>query len=203
MHKKILFLIGHFGVGGKERQLVEMILGLPTNRFESFLFMKSSVDYFENAIDGRILDQVRDLKNNFEKSVLIIEGEEDIYSIRKVHANAIRGMLASIVLNFQVPILYTKNPRDTAGLLAVMAKREQNKDDNFSYHVGKPKSIKEQQEFIVSSFPNIGVVNARNMLSHFKSIKNLTNASKDNLIQIEGIGEKTADRLLEMFEEEY
>ena len=56
MHKKILFLIGHFGVGGKERQLVEMILGLPTNRFESFLFMKSSVDYFENAIDGRILE---------------------------------------------------------------------------------------------------------------------------------------------------
>ncbi|MBI2112459.1 DEAD/DEAH box helicase, partial [Candidatus Woesearchaeota archaeon] len=85
--------------------------------------LKKVPDFVNSIVDGRLLGQVKDLRSNFDKAVVIIEGEEDIYSIRKVHANAIRGMLASIVLDFSVPVLYTKNPRDTAALLAVMAKR--------------------------------------------------------------------------------
>ena len=119
--------------------------------------LKKVPDFVASIIDGRILEQVRDLRNSFPKAVLVIEGEEDIYSVRKVHANAIRGMLASIVLDFQVPVLYTKNPQDTAGLLAVMAKREQGKEVDFSLHALKPKSVREQQEFIVSAFPNISI----------------------------------------------
>lgn len=165
--------------------------------------LKKVPDFVASIIDGRILDQVRDLKNSFPKAVLIIEGEEDIYSVRKVHANAIRGMLASIVLDFQVPVLYTKNPQDTAGLLAVMAKREQGKEIDFSLHALKPKSIREQQEFIVSAFPNIGAQTSRLLLEHFGSIKNLVNASEEQLLELKGVGEKTAQMLVKMFEEEY
>ncbi len=165
--------------------------------------LKKVPDFVASIIDGRLLDQVRGLKNNFEKAVLIIEGEEDIYSVRKVHANAIRGMLASIVLDFGVPILYTKSPNDTASLLAVMAKREQDRDSDFSYHSAKPRTMKEQQEFVVSSFPNIGVLNARKLLERFGSLKSLVNASKIELMEIDKIGDKIADKLLEMFEEKY
>ena len=134
---------------------------------------------------------------------MIIEGEEDIYSVRNVHANAIRGMLASIVLDFNVPVLYTRNPQDTAALLAVMAKREQGKEIDCSLHSLKPKSVREQQEFIVSAFPNIGVQTAKTLLEHFGSIKNLVNASETQLTELKGIGEKTAQQLVKMFEEEY
>jgi ERCC4-related helicase len=211
--KVVAILADHREKGNRIiKELIEIGISVKTEQLESADYLvsgkvgvelKKVPDFVASIIDGRILDQVRSLKNNFEKAVLIIEGTEDIYSIRKVHANAIRGMLASIVLNFNVPVLYTKNPKDTAGLLAVMASREQNKDHDFSYHVGKPKSIEEQLEFIVSSFPNIGVVNARNLLTKFKSIKNLTNANKEDLTKIAGVGEKTAQRLLEMFEKEY
>jgi len=146
---------------------------------------------------------VRGLKKNFDKAVLVIEGEEDIYSIRKVHANAIRGMLSSIVLDFGIPVLYTKNPKDTAGLIAVMAKREQDKSRDFSYHERKPHTVRQQQEFLVSALPGVGVQSARNLLSYFGSIKNLVNASKKELVALEGVGEKTADRLLKLFFEEY
>lgn len=165
--------------------------------------LKKVPDFVASLIDGRLLEQVRDLKNNFDKAVLIIEGEEDIYSVRKVHANAIRGMLASIVLDFSVPVLYTKNSKDTAGLLAVMAKREQEKGGEFSYHSAKPRNMKEQQEFIVSSLPGVGVLMARNLLNYFGSIKGVVNASKEELIKLEGVGEKTASRILELFEKGY
>ncbi|MEK6901373.1 MAG: DEAD/DEAH box helicase, partial [Nanoarchaeota archaeon] len=165
--------------------------------------LKKVPDFVASLIDGRLLEQVRDLKQNFEKSVLIIEGEENIYAVRKVHANAIRGMLASIVLDFAVPVLYTKNPQDTAGLLAVMAKREQDKSRDFSLHERKPHTLKEQQEFLVSAFPGIGILTARNLLLYFGSIKAFVNATKEELTAIDGIGEKTAERILTLVNGEY
>jgi len=165
--------------------------------------LKKVPDFVDSIIDGRLLSQVKDLRQNFQKAILIIEGEEDIYALRKIHANAIRGMLSSIVLDFKVPILYTKNPQDTAALLAVMAHREQDGSRDFSYHERKPLSLKEQMEFIVSSFPAVGVVNTRHLLEKFESIKQLVNASKEELLQVEGIGEKIAERLIKLFEETY
>ena len=165
--------------------------------------LKKIPDFVASIIDRRLLDQMKDLKSNFEKSVLIIEGEEDMYSIRKVHANAIRGMLASIALGFNVPILYTKNPKDTAALLAVMAKREQDTGRTYSLHAGKPVSEKEQQEFFISSIPNMGLVNARRLLEHFGSIKGVVSAGVEDFVKIEGIGKKTAERLVEFFKSEY
>ncbi len=194
------------------KELIDLGLSVRTGQLEVADYLvsgrvgvelKKVPDFVASIIDGRMLEQVRGLKQNFEKAVVIIEGEEDIYAVRKVHANAIRGMLASIVLDFGVPVLYTKNPRDTAGLLAVMAKREQDKDRDFSYHERKPHSLKEQQEFLVSALPGIGVQTARNLLNYFGSIKSLVNASREELIALEGVGEKISERLLKLFEGRY
>ncbi len=194
------------------KELIELGASVKTGQLETADYLVSSrvgvelkkvPDFVASIIDGRLLDQVRGLKKNFDKAVLVIEGEEDIYSIRKVHANAIRGMLSSIVLDFGIPVLYTKNPKDTAGLIAVMAKREQDKSRDFSYHERKPHTVRQQQEFLVSALPGVGVQSARNLLSYFGSIKNLVNASKKELVALEGVGEKTADRLLKLFFEEY
>jgi len=165
--------------------------------------LKKVPDFVASIIDGRLLDQARELKQNFTKAVIIIEGEEDLYSVRNIHPNAVRGMIASLALDFNIPLLSTKNPQDTAALLAVMAKREQDKGRDFSYHDRKPRSMKEQLEFIVSSLPAIGPVNASKLLEHFGSLKNIVNADRTELMQVEGIGGKMAERLLQLFEEKY
>ena len=149
------------------------------------------------------MEQVKNLKRNFERSLLVIEGEEDIYSIRKVHANAIRGMLAAITIGYGVPVLYTKDAKDTAGLLAVIAKREQDKGRDYSLHERKPLTLKEQQEFIISALPGIGLNTAKVLLEKFGSIKNLVNASKEELMAVEGVGEKISGRIKEVLEGEY
>ncbi len=194
------------------KELIDLGVSVKTGQLETADYLvsgrvgvelKKVPDFVASIIDGRLLEQVRDLKKNVEKAVLIIEGEEDIYAVRKVHANAIRGMLASIVLDFGVPVLYTKNPRDTAGLLAVMAKREQDGSRDFSLHERKPHTLKEQQEFLVSAFPGIGILTARNLLLYFGSVKALVNATKEELVAVEGVGEKTAERILALITGEY
>ncbi len=194
------------------KELIEMGLSVRTGHLEAADYivsgrvaveLKKVPDFVASIIDGRLLEQVRQVKKNFEKAVFVIEGEEDIYAVRKVHANAIRGMLAALVLDFNVPVLYTKNPRDTAGLLAVMARREQDRSRDFSYHERKPHSLQEQQEFLVSSLPGIGVLSARNLLNYFGSVKAIVNASREELQAVEGVGEKTSERLWGLFGEGY
>jgi ERCC4-related helicase len=211
--KVVAVLADHREKGNKiVKELIDMGLSVKTGQLLSADYLvsgrvgvelKKVPDFVASIIDGRLLGQVKDLKKDFKRAVLIIEGEEDIYSVRKVHANAIKGMLAAIVLDFGVPVLYTKNPRDTAQLLAVMAKREQDKESDYSYHERKPHVIKEQQEFLVSAMPSVGLNTAKLLLEHFSSVKKLVNSSKKDIIEIKGVGEKTADRLIKLFEGEY
>ncbi|MBT4321912.1 DEAD/DEAH box helicase, partial [Candidatus Woesearchaeota archaeon] len=86
---------------------------------------KTIPDFVNSIIDKRIFTQLKDLKNNFENPIIILEGEEDLYSVRNIHPNAIRGMLATIVSSFKIPLLRTKDSQDTAELINAIAKREQ------------------------------------------------------------------------------
>jgi Fanconi anemia group M protein len=166
---------------------------------------KNVSDFVDSIIDGRLLDQLGELKRNYDRPLIIIEGEEDIYSMRKIHPNAIRGMLANISISYGIPILQTKNPRETANLIWIIARREQEKRGNaFSPHSEKKAmTLTQQQEYIVSSFPNVGPVIAESLLKHFKTIKNIVNADAEELEKIEKVGKKTANNLKEMFEKEY
>ena len=164
---------------------------------------KTVKDFVDSLIDGRLLSQIKALKK-YEKPLLVIEGDEDIYSQRKVHPNAIRGMISSIIIDFNIPILYTKNYRDTASLLAVIAKREQIKNlKEVSLHTQKPLTLKDQQEYIVSSLPGIGPTLAKPLLKKFKTVKKVINASEEQLKKIDLIGEKKAKRIKEVLEDEY
>jgi len=211
--KKVLILADHREKsGGVVKELIDLGVSLELKQLESADYIlsgrvgvekKSVQDFVASIIDGRLLEQVKELKRNFERSLVVIEGEEDIYSVRKVHANAIRGMLGAITIGYGVPVLYTKNPRDTAGLLVVLAKREQDKSRDYSFHERKPLTLKEQQEFVVSALPGVGIGTAKLFLEKFGSVRRLVNASKEELVSIEGIGEKTTSRLLELFELRY
>tara|TARA_Y100000310_G_C20699883_1_gene828728 strand:- start:3651 stop:5888 length:2238 start_codon:yes stop_codon:yes gene_type:complete len=166
--------------------------------------LKKVDDFVGSLLDGRLLSQVKELRDLFEKSVLIVEGEEDIYSVRKVHPNAIRGALASIAIGFGVPVLYTKNSNDTSALLAVMAKREQQaKNKVVSSHSSKPSSLRASQEFIVESFPSIGPSVAKALLEHFGSIEKIVLASEEELLLVAGVGKTIALRLREVLVKSY
>ena len=70
---------------------------------------KTKNDFLNSIIDKRIIQQILYLKENFPVQLLIMEGTENIYEIRNFHPNAIRGMLASITIDFQIPILQTRD----------------------------------------------------------------------------------------------
>jgi Fanconi anemia group M protein len=167
--------------------------------------LKTVEDFASSIIDGRLLEQIKQLKNNFDCPIIIIEGEQDLFSVRNIHPNAIRGMLATIAVSYSIPTIFTKSPKESAALLSIIAKREQETSStDFSMHANKkPLTIKEQQEYIVSALPNIGPNLAKELLKKFKTVKKIINAKEDKLQKVKKIGDKKAKSIREVIDSDY
>ncbi len=165
---------------------------------------KTVKDFVDSLVDLRLLSQVKALKETYSKPLIIVQGGEDIFSIRNVHKNAIYGMLITITLNYGIPILFTRNFKDTADLLYQIAKREQESSHKeFEFHHNKPSSLKEQQEYFISALPGIGLLTARELLRKFGSVSQIVNASIKDLKSVPLIGEKKAEKLKRLFDKPY
>ncbi|MBW2975557.1 DEAD/DEAH box helicase [Candidatus Woesearchaeota archaeon] len=167
--------------------------------------MKNKSDFVNSLIDGRLLQQMKELKKNFEKPLVIVEGDQDIYSVRNVHPNSIRGMLSTIAVSYGIPILFTKNSKESASFLKIIAKREQEEEGpGFSLHnTKKEMSLSEWQEYVISSLPGVGSTLARPLLREFKSVKRIINADHDELQKVEKIGPIKAKKIKDVVEKEY
>jgi ERCC4-related helicase len=166
---------------------------------------KTSEDFVNSLIDGRLLEQMRTLKRDFERPLVVVEGEQDIYSVRNVHPNAIRGMLATISVSYGIPILFTKNAKETSCLLKIIAKREQEEEGSeFNLHgEKKDMGLREWQEYVIGALPGVGPTLAKPMLREFKSVSKIINASEDELQKVEKIGPVKAKRIKEVTDSEY
>ncbi|MEK6932993.1 MAG: ERCC4 domain-containing protein [Nanoarchaeota archaeon] len=165
---------------------------------------KTIRDFLNSIIDKRILSQLIALKENFPLQLLIIEGEENIYQIRDFHPNAIRGMLSSIAVDYQIPTIFTKNYRDTAAYLALISKRLEKPKRHISLlSKRKPLTLKEQQEYLVEGLPGVGPSLAKALLSKFKSVKNVVNAKEHKLKKVDKIGDKKSKVIREILDSEY
>ena len=165
---------------------------------------KTIRDFLESIIDKRLVNQLILLKQNFDMPLLILEGTEDVYRLRNFHPNSIRGMMASIALDFQVPMVYTRGYRDTAKMLKIISmKYEKSRRPISLLTKRKPLTTKEIQEYIIESFPGIGPTIAKNLLKEFKNINNIINAEEKELMKVEKIGKLKAKEIKRIIKEDY
>ena len=153
---------------------------------------KSANDFIQSIIDGRLFDQVERLKKAYEKPVIIIEGE--LYGIRNVHPNAIRGAIAAVTLDWGVPILFSSGKEETAQFIYLMAKREQEerKKEVRLRSEKKALTLAERQRLIVEGLPNVSATLAKRLLKHFGNVERVFTATEEELKEVEGIGPKKA-----------
>lgn len=164
---------------------------------------KTAKDFVDSIVDKRLFKQARSLMEEFKRPLIILEGD-DLYN-GMINPNAIRGSIASIALDFGISIIPTRNAQDTAAMIKRIAIREQSGEKTpIQLRTDKkPVNLWEQQLFIIESLPNIGPVNAKNLLEHFGTVANIINASESQLQEVEGIGKKTAANIRKVVDSKY
>ncbi|MBI4162529.1 MAG: hypothetical protein HY513_02505 [Candidatus Aenigmarchaeota archaeon] len=158
---------------------------------------KTSTDFLQSIVDKRLFEQLSNMKHSFTNPILLIEGNSLFEKSINVHDNAIRGALASITVDFSVPILWTHNQLETAKMLYRIAHREQVKKNKNTGIRGKRKLFSENQiqEFMLEGFPGISNITAKKLLKHFGSPAAVFQASESELMKADGIGRETAKRI--------
>ncbi|MFQ3318627.1 MAG: ERCC4-related helicase/ERCC4-type nuclease [Natronomonas sp.] len=167
---------------------------------------KSVEDFLDTLVGGdrSMFEQVGDAARYYGRPLVIIEGER-LYEERNVHPNAIRGALASLAVDFGASVMQTADADETADLLEVIATREQETDDReVSVHGEKGgKTLTEQQEYVVGAIAEVGPITARALLAHLGSVEAVMTADEDDLIEVDGVGDVTAERIREVTGSEY
>ena len=157
---------------------------------------KRTADFLQSLIDGRLLSQARRLAEAYPIPLIVLEGG-DLYGQRNLHPNAIRGMIASLTVDFGIGIIPTRDEADTAAFLLTLAKREQLDHPRRVAVKGKRRvdTLAEQQELVLCSFPHINVTLAKRLLEHFGTVAAALSASEDELREVHGIGERLAKEI--------
>jgi Fanconi anemia group M protein len=165
---------------------------------------KTVQDFMNTLIERDLFGQIKAMADAVLRPILIIEGEEDLYSVRNIHPNAIRGTLAAITVDMGVALIRTRDADDTAETLYVLAQREGSERGERKVHPKKSfRSAREEQEYALAAFPNVGLKSARLLLEHFGSFKAIIDAEPEELSAVHGIGEKTARAIWDLARRSY
>jgi Fanconi anemia group M protein len=167
---------------------------------------KTVTDFLDTLTGGdrSMFEQVGDATRNYARPVVVIEGG-DLYGERNVHKKSINGALASLAVDFGASVVQTADEAETADLLETIATREQDDGDReVSVHGEKQsKTVAEQQEYVVASVAEVGPVTARSLLAHFGSVETVMTAGHDDLLDVDGVGDVTAERIRDVVGGEY
>ncbi|RLF08656.1 MAG: DEAD/DEAH box helicase, partial [Thermoprotei archaeon] len=172
---------------------------------ESVAVERKTVEDFANSIiDKRLFTQLKNLKEAYSSPILLIEGE-GLTVKRMMPPEALRGALVSIAVDYGIPIIWSKDHEESAHIIALAAKREQLE---LKRHVSlkdrkMPKTLAEQQEYIVASLPNIDVTLAKRLLGVFGTVENVFTASEQALQKVSGIGPKKAQLIRKILTAKY
>ena len=159
-------------------------------------------DFLDSLKDGRLFSQMVEMRRNYEVPILIIEGES--LFIRGFHENSIYGALASIISDYKIPIIFTKDARETAKFIEALMRRELGERGEVSLRKEKrAMSTEERQRYIIESLPNVSAKLSQRLLEHFGSVKDVINAEVGELIQVKGIGRKTAEEIYDIVNKKY
>ena len=85
--------------------------------------LKSTDDFVESLIQGRLLEQVSKLVDASSQAIIIVEGN-DLFMHQKVSGQTIMGAVSTLTLDYGVPVITSSSVEETARFIAISARRE-------------------------------------------------------------------------------
>ncbi len=169
---------------------------------ETIVERKSISDMISSIFDGRLFDQCSRLKDHFAHPVILMEG--NVAEIEQIVENPLvfYGALASIAIDFKIPIIPTPSATHTAKMLVSMCSRKDITKGPFLKKIKKSDDLARQQLSVLCSLPGVGEKLATRMLEKFGTPARTLNASFAELSKVDGLGEARAKKIRQMLEQQ-
>jgi DNA excision repair protein ERCC-4 len=155
---------------------------------------KTAADFAQSLIDGRLFAQAWRMATSHLRPAYIIEGTSAEWSGLGVSQEALQGALVTLMLIFDLPVFRSSDPAESARLILYIGSQLLRLRDPgyMPYRQAKAKRKKSRQLRILQSLPGVGPDRAKRLLERFRTVRACFGASTAQLIEVEGIGAKTA-----------
>jgi DNA excision repair protein ERCC-4 len=141
---------------------------------------KTVDDFALSIVDGRLFRQAQCMKRRGKCAVMIIEGDAAKGAIAGLHPHALKGGLISVTCAWEMPVLYSESPQDTALLLWLMQRQARRWKNEIPIRPGRrPKRLRTRQLFVLQGLPSVGPATAARLLDQFGSVIWLRRARHD------------------------
>ncbi len=159
---------------------------------------KTLNDFFSSLIKKRLFEQVQRLRDAYPQPLLILEGDlAELSTFR--HPQSLLGALLALETTERVPVLPTADKDQTALLLSVLWKKQDRRAAEYGLrHKPKGLSLDQRQRFLVEGLPSVGETLARNLLTHFGSVRAVFDASEEELKKVAKIGDVKAAEIVRL-----
>lgn len=155
---------------------------------------KTASDFADSLVDGRLFLQASRMAGSRLRTAYILEGTGLEWSGLGPSREALQGAFITLMLIFDIPVLRSMNPAESARLIVYAGYQLMRLRDprHAPCHQGKAKQRKPRQLGILRGLPGIGPDRAKRMLARFGTLRACFSASREQLLEVEGIGPKTA-----------
>jgi len=163
---------------------------------------KTAKDFLISIIDGRLFNQLSNLKKFCNHPILLIEGNpyETDHNFDRM---AIKGAIVSTQTMWYVPVIFARTKEDSRDILLMISRQLGTCIDVVPLRGGyRPKRIKSKQLYLLQGFPQVGPKLAKRLILHFKSVSKVMNAPVQALTEVDGIGIISAQKIREVLDAE-
>lgn len=163
---------------------------------------KTVQDFESSLMNARLFEQAGRMKEHYEAPMVVIEGDDRGF---RLDANVITGAIAHLYIDLGVQVITSKGADDTARIIAALARHEQRDGRREPTMKGGARAYTDgqYQEYVIGNLPGVGPKTARKLLAHFGSVRAVAEASAKELREVDGIGKKKAERILEVINSKY
>ena len=153
---------------------------------------KTLIDLTASIKDGRLFRQACRLASSPIRSAIVLEGTSGDLKGSNMRREAIQGALITITIVLGIPLLRSKDARETARLMLYAARQVKSIESGaLPRKVKRPKGKRKIQLYLLQGLPGVGPERALRLLETFGSEEAVFTASADELIKVEGIGKCT------------
>lgn len=163
---------------------------------------KTGSDFENSIMDTRLFEQARRLHEGFEKAILILEEDNGERALRR---NMVIGAILTLYVEMGIQVMFSSGAEETAYILNKLAEREQLGGAREPRLAGRKKAynLYQWQLLILGSIPGVGPKLAKDLISHFKTLRNVAMADPGDLMAVDKIGRKKAEKVYRILNSEF
>jgi Fanconi anemia group M protein len=147
---------------------------------------KAPRDLVDSIINRKLYRQLSELGEQYEHGSLLIEGDS-WEGDRRLRRPMLGELYHWISMRPNLSVVYAPASKDSAGLLADLARREQFEDFSTKHAVvpASPRRVQEPDTLLLS-LPGVGPAGVRKLVERFGDLRSVFQADRAELVEVLG-----------------